>query len=68
LFVLVSGKTSQGVINNYKEVVIPKGSKFTQKMLVDIDYNNINPTKWTTDKEKNDQITRLLHELQREGE
>jgi DNA-directed RNA polymerase subunit beta len=60
LFVLVSGKTSQGVINAYKEVVIPKGSKFTQKMLVDIDYNNINPTKWTTDKEKNEQITRLL--------
>ncbi len=60
LFVLVSGKTSQGVINAYKEVVIPKGAKFTQKMLVDIDYNNINPTKWTTDKEKNEQITRLL--------
>jgi DNA-directed RNA polymerase subunit beta len=60
LFVLVSGKTSQGVMNAYKEVVIPKGSKFTQKMLVDIDYNNINPTKWTTDKEKNEQITRLL--------
>jgi len=60
LFALVSGKTSQGVMNAYKEVVIPKGAKFTQKMLVDLDYNNINPTKWTTDKDKNDQITRLL--------
>ena len=60
LFALVSGKTSQGVINAYKEVVIPKGAKFTQKMLTDLDYNNLNPTKWTTDKDKNDQITRLL--------
>jgi len=60
LFFLVSGKTSQGVLNSYKEVAIPKGSKFTQKMLADLDYNNINPTKWTTDKEKNEQITRLL--------
>ncbi|MFN5347140.1 MAG: DNA-directed RNA polymerase subunit beta [Bacteroidota bacterium] len=60
LFELVSGKTSQGVVNAFKEVIIPKGSKFTQKMLVDIDYMNINPTKWTTDKEKNDMITRLL--------
>ncbi|MBK7682425.1 MAG: DNA-directed RNA polymerase subunit beta [Bacteroidetes bacterium] len=60
LFFLVSGKTSQGVMNAYKEVAIPKGSKFTQKMLADLDYNNINPTKWTTDKEKNEQITRLL--------
>ncbi|MBL7924524.1 MAG: DNA-directed RNA polymerase subunit beta [Bacteroidia bacterium] len=60
LFVLVSGKTAQGVLNAYKEVVIPKGAKFTQKMLTDLDYNNINPTKWTTDKEKNEQITRLL--------
>ncbi len=60
LFELVSGKTSQGVVNAFKEVVIPKGSKFTQKMLVDLDYPNINPTKWTTDKDKNEQITRLL--------
>jgi len=60
LFELVSGKTSQGVVNAFKEVVIPKGSKFTQKMLIDIDYMNINPTKWTTDKDKNDMITRLL--------
>jgi DNA-directed RNA polymerase subunit beta len=29
-------------------------------MLIDIDYMNINPTKWTTDKDKNDMITRLL--------
>ncbi len=60
LIVLVAGKTSQGVYNNYKEAVIPKGAKFTQKMLMAIDYANIIPTKWTTDKEKNDLIKELL--------
>ena len=29
LFSIVSGKTSQGVLNNYKEEIIPKGTKFT---------------------------------------
>ncbi|MBL7929002.1 MAG: DNA-directed RNA polymerase subunit beta [Bacteroidia bacterium] len=61
LFVLVSGKTSQGVFDLYKEVVVPKGVKFTQKMLADMNYNNINPTKWTTDRDKNDQVNQLLH-------
>ena len=61
LLVLVSGKTSQGVYNNFKEVLVPKGAKFTQKALVDLDYTNINPNKWTTDKEKNDLIKQLIH-------
>ncbi len=58
---LVEGKTSQGVYNNLKEEVVPKKAKFTQKMLMALDYNNINPTKWTTDKDKNDLIKVLLH-------
>jgi DNA-directed RNA polymerase subunit beta len=61
LFILVSGKTSQGVMDNFKETLIAKGAKFTQKTLSEIDYANINPNKWTTDKDKNDQIKRLLH-------
>jgi DNA-directed RNA polymerase subunit beta len=61
LFILVSGKTSQGVLNLYKEFVIAKGAKFTQKGLSDIDYSVVNPNKWTTDKDKNEQIKTLLH-------
>jgi DNA-directed RNA polymerase subunit beta len=34
LTVLVSGKTSQGVYNNFKNELVPKKVKFTQKMLV----------------------------------
>jgi DNA-directed RNA polymerase subunit beta len=40
---LLDGKTSQGVYNNFKEEVIPKKAKFTQKMLLALDYTNINP-------------------------
>ncbi len=61
LLVLVDGKTSQGVYNNLKEEVVPKKAKFTQKMLLSLDYKNVNPTKWTTDKDKNDLIKTLLH-------
>ncbi len=61
LFILVNGKTSQGVKDYYNVDVIPKGAKFTQKVLQDIDYMQINPNKWTTDKDKNDQIKLLIH-------
>jgi DNA-directed RNA polymerase subunit beta len=61
LFVLVSGKTSQGIYNVYKELLVAKGVKFTQKVLLELDYNNINATKWTTDEDKNDQIKLLIH-------
>jgi DNA-directed RNA polymerase subunit beta len=61
LFTLVNGKTSQGVSNNFKEVVIPKGTKFTNKALQGLDFININPNKWTTDEETNASIKVLLH-------
>jgi DNA-directed RNA polymerase subunit beta len=61
LFILVNGKTSQGVKDYLNADIIPKGSKFTQKVLQDIDFLNVNPNKWTTDKKKNDLIRTLLH-------
>ena len=62
LSILVAGKTSQGVENDLNEVVIPKGTKFTQKILNGIDdYTRITGGVWTTDNEKNDLIATLLH-------
>ncbi|MFH1320272.1 MAG: DNA-directed RNA polymerase subunit beta [Bacteroidota bacterium] len=61
LFILVSGKTSQGVTNKFKEIVVSKGTKFTQKTLQKINFTDINPNKWTTDKKKNVLIKTLLH-------
>jgi DNA-directed RNA polymerase subunit beta len=61
LFILVNGKTSQGVKDYLNVDVVPKGVKFTQKLLQDIQYLDVNPNKWTTDKKKNDTIRTLLH-------
>ncbi|MFO0477396.1 MAG: DNA-directed RNA polymerase subunit beta [Bacteroidota bacterium] len=61
LFELVNGRTSQGVSNILGEEIIVKGTKFTQKLLEKVDYSEVNPSNWTTDKDKNDQIERLLH-------
>ncbi|MEQ9262649.1 MAG: DNA-directed RNA polymerase subunit beta [Owenweeksia sp.] len=62
LNILVAGKTSQGVKNDLNEDVIPKGTKFTQKILNSIDdYSRITGGTWTTDDERNDMITSLIH-------
>jgi len=61
LTLLLNTKTSQGVLNNFKEVIVPKKSKFTQKMLMGIDFASINPNKWTTDKETNDLIKIMIN-------
>ncbi len=57
---LVSGKTSQGVFNNYSDELIKKGVKFTQKALMTIDYSLVNPSGWTTDDQTNQLIKRLI--------
>jgi DNA-directed RNA polymerase subunit beta len=61
LFELVNGRTSQGVSNILGEEIIAKGTKFTQKLLEKVDYSEVNPGNWTTDKDKNEQIERLMH-------
>ena len=61
LFTIVNGKTSQGIYNVYKELLLAKGAKFTQKILSDLDYANINPFGWTTDEDKNEMIKLTLH-------
>ena len=58
---LVANRTSQGITNNFGELVVPRKTKFTQKILNSLDYTNINPNKWTTDKEKNELIKKLIN-------
>ncbi len=61
IFILVNGKTSQGVKDNLNVDLIPKGTKFTLKQLQEINYLNVNLNKWTTDKKKNETIKLLVH-------
>ena len=49
---LVNGKTSQGVNNDLEEEIIPKGAKFTLKLLQSVeDYVNVSGADWTVDAE-----------------
>ena len=61
LFSIVNGKVSQGVKDMLGTDIIPKGTKFSQKILLEVDFLNVNPNKWTTDKDKNETIAELLH-------
>src|SRR3954464_8667781 len=58
---LLKDKNSAGVSNNFGEVLIGKGVKFTGKNLTGLDYQNINPLGWTGDKKVDEQINVLLH-------
>ena len=60
LFSILTGKTSQGVMNVYGEELISKGTKFTMKNLGEVDYTNVNANNWSTDSEKNDMIKQIL--------
>ena len=61
LFALISGKTSQGVFNDLGEELLPKGKKFTLKMLNSVeDYTHLAGS-WTTDKTLNKAVVELVH-------
>jgi len=62
LFSLISGKTSQGVLNDLGEEVLPKGKKYTMKMLNAVDdFAHLVGGSWTMDKEANAAVADLLH-------
>ena len=51
LFALVNGKTAQGIYNDLGEEIIPKGKKYTLKMLNAVDdYAHLTSGTWTTDR------------------
>jgi len=61
LMKLISGKKSAGIGDLYGAEILPKGEAFTREILDQIDYNNVNPTKWTSDKKSNELIKALIN-------
>ncbi len=61
LSALLANHVSAGVSNNFGEIQIGKGAKFTEKNLRGLDFANINPLGWTGDAKVDDQINTLLH-------
>ena len=58
---LVKSKTSAGVKSIYNEEVVNKGTKFSTKVLKDIDYSQVDYSNWTKDEDTNKLISRLIH-------
>lgn len=66
LLVLTEGKTSAGVKDYTNMDVVPKGAKFTHKVLNEIDFQSVQLNKWTADSHKNDLIrTTVINYLRR---
>ncbi|MDT0676747.1 DNA-directed RNA polymerase subunit beta [Autumnicola musiva] len=62
LFAIIGGKTAQGVQNDLGEEVMPKGKKYTLKMLNAVDdYTHLTQGTWTTDDHLNTLVADLLH-------
>ncbi|MEY8847567.1 DNA-directed RNA polymerase subunit beta [Psychroserpens sp. XS_ASV72] len=62
LFALVNGKTAQGIFNDLGEEIIPKGKKYTLKMLNAVDdYTHLTSGTWTTDDHLNALVADLIH-------
>ncbi|WP_299274091.1 DNA-directed RNA polymerase subunit beta [uncultured Psychroserpens sp.] len=62
LFALVNGKTAQGIYNDLGEEIIPKGKKYTLKMLNAVDdYTHLTSGTWTTDDHLNSLVADLIH-------
>ncbi|MBZ9631962.1 DNA-directed RNA polymerase subunit beta [Salegentibacter sp. LM13S] len=62
LFTIIGGKTAQGVQNDLGEEVMPKGKKYTLKMLNAVDdYTHLTHGTWTTDDHLNTLVADLIH-------
>ena len=62
LFSIVNGKTCQGITNDLGEETLPKGKKYTLKLLSAVDdYTHLAKSTWTTSNETNNLIADLIH-------
>ncbi len=61
LMSLLSGRTTQGIVDYFGAEVVEKGTKFSQKLLNSIDYLNVDPNRWTADNEKNQMVKQVIN-------
>ena len=62
LYSMLSGKTCQGIFNDLGEELIPKGKKYTQKVLNQVDdFSHLAQANWSIDKKINSLAKTLLH-------
>lgn len=69
LLKLTEGKTSAGVKDYTNMDIVPKGAKFTVKVLADIDYQSVQLSKWTNNDHQNELIrTTVINYLRKHKE
>lgn len=61
LMTILTGKTSAGIQTIYREELISKGTKFSAKTLMDLDYSVVDGSGWTKDEDSNDLVKMILH-------
>ena len=61
LAILTKGKKSAGIFDLFGVEVVPKDKAFTADILKNIEYENINSGKWTSDKDTNALIRDLIN-------
>ncbi len=61
LWTLLKDKTTTGITDYFGAELYAKGTKFSQKMLGEIDYMNLSTDKWTDDEHLNTLITKAIN-------
>ena len=60
LYNVIGGKASKGVKNILGEIVVSKSSKFTKKIVLNIDFTMVDPHKWTSNDESNSLVNKII--------
>ncbi len=61
LLLILKSKVSDGVKSIYNEELVPKGAKFSTKVLKELDYSQVDFSNWSKDGDSNKLIATLLH-------
>ena len=61
LMQILGENKANGVFNNFKEELVKKGTKFSNKALISLDYSIVNPLNWTSDATINQLVSRVIH-------
>ncbi len=60
LYRVLEGKISHNVYDNTKNIIIPKGTKFSQKMLQTVNFATVAVSKWTNDAKINGLVSEII--------
>ncbi len=65
LYSIIGGKASKGVYNILGEEIVAKSTKFSKKILLDIDYTMVNVDQWTANVDQNKLVNRTIENFLR---